>query len=591
MIDPRIYRAALIPALLALIVVAFSLRDRPRPVGTTLAPIAFDGARAWQDLQGPDGLAARYPDRHTGGAGDEQLAVHVSDELRRLGFDVRTRTRRVMTVHGRRDVQTVIAERTGTLDGRILVLAHRDAAVPGSVARLSATEGLLELARVFGAPRRTQRTLTLVSTSGSDGTTGTRGLRSLLGSQRVEAALVLGDLASRATRRPFVAGWSDDLGMAPLRLQRTVQEALRAEIGGDPGGPRALVQWMRFAAPATLTEQGPLNDAGIPAVLISASGERGPTASAAVSQARLQTFGSAALRAITALDNGPAWPPVSSAELVVHRKVVPSWAIRLLVGALILAPLVATVDALARVRRHHDPVAPWLRRIAIGALPLVAAAAFARVLGLVGLVDAPGGPVSPEALPAQAAGLVAVVLFAVLAWLLGRPLLRRLRAPGGEGEDPAGPASATGVLLVLCGVTALIWVSNPYAAALLLPALHVWLFALAPELRPRRLVGLGLVALTLIPFAILVAVVMTAFGLGPVGTVWFGLLLVAGGHASPLSWVLWSVVASCVAGAAAIAWRGRVRVEPPRGGAITVRGPIGYAGPGSLGGVESGLRR
>ena len=83
-----------------------------------------------------------------------------------------------------------------------------------------------------------------------------------------------------------------------------------------------------------------------------------------------------------------------------------------------------------------------------------------------------------------------------------------------------------------------------------------------------------------------------AFGLGLIDTAWFGLLVVAGGHASPLSWVLWSIVASCVAGAVTIAWRGRARVEPPGGpGQITVRGPVTYAGPGSLGGVESSLRR
>jgi hypothetical protein len=590
MLDPRIYRAALIPALLALIVVAFSLRDRPRPVGTTLAPIAFDGDRAWQDLQGPEGLARRYPDRRPGGAGDDGLATHVSGELRRLGFEVRTDTRRAITAAGKRDVQTVIAERTGTLDGRIVVLAHRDAIRPGSVADLSGTEGLLELARVFGAPRRTQRTLTLVSTSGSAGTTGTRDLQSILGGQRVEAAIVLGDLASRATRRPFVAGWSDDLGMAPLRLQRTVQEALRAEIGGDPGGPRALVQWMRFAAPATLTEQGPLNDDGVPAVLISATGEQGPAADARPSQARLQAFGSATLRAMTALDNGPPLPPVGDAELVVHRKVVPSWAIRLFVGTLLLAPLVAMIDALARLRRRHEPLLPWLRWIAAGALPLIAAAAFARVLGLVGLIDAPGGPVSPVALPPQAAGLIAIALAAVLAWLVARPMI--LRALQEEPHDAGSAAAACSVLLVLCGVTALIWVGNPYAAALLVPALHLWLFSLLPELRPRRIVGLGIVALALVPFAVLVVVLMAAFGLGPVDTAWFGLLLVAGGHASPLSWVLWSIVASCVAGAITIAWRGRARVEPPRGpGAISVRGPMGYAGPGSLGGVESSLRR
>jgi hypothetical protein len=590
MLDPRIYRAALVPALLAFIVVAFSLRDRPRPVGTTLAPIAFDGDRAWQDLQGPDGLARRYPDRRPGSVGDDALATHVSDELRRLGFDVRTATRRVVTAEGKRDLRTVIAERTGTLDGRLVVVAHRDAMQEGSAAQLSGTEGLLELARVFGAPRRTQRTLTLVSTSGSAGTTGTRDLQRVLGGQRVEAAIVLGDLASRRTRRPFVTGWSDDLGMAPLRLQRTVQESLRAEIGSDPGGPRALVQWMRFAAPATLTEEGPLNDDGVPAVLISATGERGPAAGARLSQARLQAFGSGALRAMTALDNGPQLPPVGAAELVVHRKVVPSWAIRLLVGALLLAPFVATIDALARLRRRQESLLPWLRWIAAGALPLIAAAAFGRILGLVGLIDAPCGPVAPADLPPQAAGLIAIGLVAVLAWLVARPLI--LRALQDEPHDAGSAAAASSVLLVLCGVTALIWVGNPYAAALLVPALHLWLFSLVPELRPRRIVGLGIVALGLVPFAILVAVVMAAFGLGPVDTAWFGLLLVAGGHASPLAWVLWSIVASCVAGAIAISWRGRKRVDPPRGpGAISVRGPMGYAGPGSLGGVESSLRR
>jgi hypothetical protein len=38
MLDPRIYRAALIPIVFALIVGAFSLSDRPRPIGTTLEP-------------------------------------------------------------------------------------------------------------------------------------------------------------------------------------------------------------------------------------------------------------------------------------------------------------------------------------------------------------------------------------------------------------------------------------------------------------------------------------------------------------------------------------------------------------------------
>jgi hypothetical protein len=376
--------------------------------------------------------------------------------------------------------------------------------------------------------------------------------------------------------------------MAPLRLTRTVQEALRAELGTDPGTSRALVQAVRFAAPATLTEQGPLNDAGIPAVLLSATGERGPQPGARVSPARLQAFGSAALRAITALDNGPALPKVAPAELVVQRKVVPAWAIRLLVGALLIPPFVAMVDALARVRRRHEHPGKWLPWIAAGALPLIAAAAFTRLLGFAGLIDAPGGPVSADALQPQAAGLAAALLVAVLAWLVGRPLV--LRALGGEGADPAGAGAPCAVMLALCGVAALIWVGNPYAAALLLPALHLWLFSLLPELRPGRAVGMALILVGLAPALIVVGVVMSVFGLGPVGAAWFGLLLVAGGHASPLSWVLWSLVASCVAGAVAVAWAGRPRPERPRP-SQSMRGPIGYAGPGSLGGVESTLRR
>src|SRR5918998_59683 len=46
MLDARIYRAAFVPLLVAVVVVAFSLAERPRPIGTTLAPDAFDGRRA-----------------------------------------------------------------------------------------------------------------------------------------------------------------------------------------------------------------------------------------------------------------------------------------------------------------------------------------------------------------------------------------------------------------------------------------------------------------------------------------------------------------------------------------------------------------
>jgi hypothetical protein len=40
-----------------------------------------------------------------------------------------------------------------------------------------------------------------------------------------------------------------------------------------------------------------------------------------------------------------------------------------------------------------------------------------------------------------------------------------------------------------------------------------------------------------------------------------------------------------------VALRSRSSVTPPETPQITVRGPVSYAGPGSLGGTESALRR
>ncbi|MBA3326839.1 MAG: hypothetical protein H0T43_00865, partial [Solirubrobacterales bacterium] len=74
MLDPRIYRAAFIPVLFALVLVAFSLEDRPRPLGTTLAPDAFQGDRAYGRADGLLGLADRHPRRRPGSAGDDRLA-------------------------------------------------------------------------------------------------------------------------------------------------------------------------------------------------------------------------------------------------------------------------------------------------------------------------------------------------------------------------------------------------------------------------------------------------------------------------------------------------------------------------------------
>jgi hypothetical protein len=170
----------------------------------------------------------------------------------------------------------------------------------------------------------------------------------------------------------------------------------------------------------------------------------------------------------------------------------------------------------------------------------------------------------------------------------GRPLLLRLTG-GRRGLDGAGAGAA--LLLAWCGLAVALWIVNPFAAAFMVPAGHLWLVLAAPGVRLRRALALGLVAVSLLPFAIGGLILAGQLGLGPVDAVWSALLLVAGGHASPLGWLFWSLVAGCVVAAIVLAWRTR---PPPSADAepkITVRGPLTYAGPGSLGGTESALRR
>src|SRR5919202_5592402 len=166
MLDARIYRAALVPLMLVAIVCAFSLRDRPPPLRTTLAPDAFSAQRALAYI---DGFAAAYPRRRAGSPGDTALAARLAEELRSLrSYEVRTPTFRGETIDGERRLTTVIARQVGAPGPGLVVVAHRDAAGAAARAELSATAGLLELARVV-AGGRLRRTVTFVSTSGGGG--------------------------------------------------------------------------------------------------------------------------------------------------------------------------------------------------------------------------------------------------------------------------------------------------------------------------------------------------------------------------------------------------------------------------------------
>jgi hypothetical protein len=272
--------------------------------------------------------------------------------------------------------------------------------------------------------------------------------------------------------------------------------------------------------------------------------------------------------------------------------VLPVCAVRLLVAALLLSPLLVTVDGFARVRRRNAPVVPWLWWIVAIAAPLAIALAFAWLLGLTGLLPAtPSAPVASGAIPFDGVAKVgtgAVALVAVLGWLLLRPAV--LRRAGVRGRY-AGEGAGSALLVVWCGLALVLWLINPYAAMLMVPGAHLLLAVVAPEVRLRRSLALGLVALSALPFLLVDLSIAGQLGLSPLHFGWFCLLLVAGGVVGPLTWVIYSLLLACLLAAVLVALRSRPAAAAPEEQVVTMRGPLTYAGPGSLGGTESALRR
>ena len=601
MLDVRVYRAAFLPALVALFVAAFSLADRPAPATTPLAADAFDGRRAF-GARAPlrnslAELARSFPDRRPGTADDAALADRVAGTLGRPSRNQGPAFR--VTRERTGDVETVVGVRPGLSSRRIVVLSHRDAATSPGLAELSGTAALLELARVFRA-RELRKTLVLVSTSGAtEGFTGARAWADEFADGGAEGVIVLGDMASARVSKPWVVPWSLGPQAAPLALQRTVENALRAEAG-RPGGSRATAQWIRRSLPFTVSEQGVIADASLPVVMMGASGERGPEAGAPVRRERLEEFGRAALRAVIAIDaTGPAQDDRAAAApafgegprgIVTWRNVLPDWAVRLLVGTLLLPALLTALDGFFRVRRRHLAVGPWLVWLGASALPVLLAWLWARGLGLTGALESPEAPVLPlpplERGGAVALGSIAFVL--LLGWFGIRPLVL---ARAGTRVSPAAGSLAAVSGALLCTLAAVVWVVNPYTAALLLPAAHLWLFAAAPQSRLVGWKGAAVVLVGLLPFAVVAFYYMRALALDPLELAWMMLLSAASGQLSVVVAVVAGTLLACLAALLAV-MRTRRRVEANVGPEpLRTRGPATYAGPGSLGGTESALRR
>jgi hypothetical protein len=594
MFDGRIYRTGLVVVALAVLVLGFSFQNQSSPLSSSLAPDAFNG----QNVSGTiSRLAHAFPNRAPGSAGDYDLALEVSRAFRASGFSgsVTTDTFKAETADGSRSLENVLAVRPGIQSGSVVVVAARDARGSPSAAALSGTATEIELARDL-AGETLHRTVVLASTSGSAGTAGTIRLASTLAGP-VDAVIVLGDLASSHVRQPIVVPWSSGQRVAPPVLRNTAASELSQQAALNTSGTSLFGQFAHLAFPLTISNQAPFGPQGIPAVMISLSGERGPGPDAALAgPAQLNTAGRAVLSTITALDSAPKLA-APSAYVLLSGKLVPGWAISLFVLALIVPVVMATVDGLARARRHGHVIWRWLAVVLGAGAPFVLAGLFVLAARLTGaLAVAPPGPSPAGSVPMGTGGVVVAALAAVIAmttFFLLRPTVLRFAA-GTASARRAINDSREGVvaalLIVMCLVVLAIWAANPFAALLAVPALHLWLLAANPDLRLRVPVRAILLLLGLAPLGLLVAYYAVTLGYSAPQVIWVATLLLAGHAVSLLAVLEWSLFLGCaiVTGGVLLV---SARESHPEPVPVTVRGPITYAGPGSLGGTESALRR
>ena len=593
MIEPRIYRAAFIPAVLAMVLVMFSLENRPRPVPQGLAAdVLFDGDVAHRELRQ---IVARRPDRRPGRLSSELAARDLAERFRALeGEGFRTSVDS-WSENGERLVN-VVARRPGESRDQIVIMAARDSqSVPDATGSAADTAALLELARVIqGRPSR--KTLVLASVDGS--TMGDAGARRFASTaedrDRIDAVIVLSNLGASSARGPVLIAWSNDDRRGSIGLQRTAAASLREELGAEPSEEGALGQFVRLAYPLGLGAQGSLLADGIEAVRISGSGELPPPDDRRgledVSVDRLGQLGRATLRLVSALDTSDEPPEHGPASYVlINRKVLPGWVLSLLAATLLLPAVLASVDAFARARRRREEAPGWWRMIAFWALPFLAAFGMAELLVLLDQApDAGAAPTDPGVHPLDGeavAALGACVATALLAWLLVRPRLKRI----GEAVGSGGAGAVTALALVLAAVA--VWLLNPFAALVLVPAVHLWMLAMLSGIRLSRRGAIAVLLAGLLPPAIAAIVYLDRLDLNPLDGLWYLWVLVTGHAVSPVT----TLLACAIAAITAVTWTviaARVGApEPLEPEGPRVRGPGGYAGPGSLGGTPSTLSR
>jgi hypothetical protein len=588
-VDLRIYRASFAISLICVLVVAFSLEERDHPLPSPIAPDAVEGAQAYGDTAR---LAGLYPRRKPGSVGDERLGDFVEARFRALGFHT-TRDRFDGQYRGD-DVR--MSNVTGLLnapsDRQVVVIAPRDAAGQPGASSAASTAVLLQLATALDGSSR-KKTFVFVSTDGSAaGEAGARRFADTYPDRgKVDAVVVVDDIGAVKARAPYMLPWSTNSERGSVQVARTASAALTREAGVRARTGSWEAQFLRQAWPVTLREQGPLIAKGLDAVTITSRGEvprgTGPDGLDGISRLRLQMFGRAVFASVLAYDGTQFLRSSPPHYILIGRKLIPGWAISLLAIGLVIPAVMASVDAFARARRRGLPIGRWARWTLTPGIPIGVTLLAAFLFELIGWLPATAAealaPASRPSFGEAVLPLLGLAVLFALAWILLRPLA----AGSARRRGAPGAAAAVALALLVSIEVLLVCVANPFVALALVPVAHLCLLAELPE-TPKRslLVAATLVGLLLPALGFIYYGDRLGLGLDPAR---YALMVVTSATGSPWTALLGSLVAGTLVSTAIVAFaiQRRAQAEEP----VTVRGPITYAGPGSLGGTESALRR
>jgi MFS family permease len=565
-IDPRIYRVAFAPALVALVVLMFSVEPIPEPLPTpeTFAS-DFDGRRAAATARE---IVEVAPERTPGSAGDDAAADLVADRFGAIASGKLSEQEFDGTFDGDDvELRNVALTLPGNSAETIVMVANRDSAEgSGATSSAAATALLLEAGAELG---RTSHEKTIVLLSAGGGAEGGQGVREFFENfptlDQVQGVVAISQPGVPEPALPHLLAWSTGDESTSAQLVESAEAALREETGRGAGLGSWLGNLFRLAIPAGTGAEAVAISQGLDAIGISGRGERQPAPEsdqvAVLSDESLTEFGNTTLALVLALDatdteltHGP------DSHLTLAGNLIPGWAIGLLVLTLLAPAVLTAVDGLARASRRREPVLGSLLWALALSLPFLGARLAAYLLSLVGLAPDPEFPFDPGYYEfGWRAAIVLVLIVAAFAGLVA--LLRPHRLP----PRPQRETLATALGAVISVSVLVLWMRNPFLGLLCLPLAHVWVLAAWPGRSTPPVALAALVAVALLPIAAAVAHLAARLDLG-LAAPWELLLMVTGGQIAALDAFLGCLIAGALVGLVAVAFdrRSRLADQPPQ---------------------------